>query len=121
MNETNDSMSRQIKPYKDRLRDELQQFDLYHEKNEGLIMNVALAEILRDNYMDSLKENGPLLRQVGSQGQTKISINPVYVEIRKLLATIINGRAKLGMGNIGRSMEEQTETEFEQFIKDITL
>lgn len=112
-------MSRQLKPYICRLRETLEAHNLYHERNDTLIKDVAMTELIRDTYLDTMKEQGPLLRQVGSQGQTKININPIYVEIRKLLATIINGKAKLGLGNLGRTMEEQTQNEFENFINEI--
>ena len=112
-------MSRQLKPYIDRLRDDLIDHGLYHERNEGLIKEVALAEVIRDNYMDSFKEYGPLIRQIGSQGQTKININPVYVEVRRLLATIISGKSKLGMGNINQTMDAQVETDLDKFITSL--
>lgn len=112
-------MSRQLKPYICRLRDELQRHGLYHERNESLIKSVALAELILDNYQQDLKGHRALLEQTGSMGQTKINLNPIYVEARKLLAVSINGKAKLGMGNLGKNMDDRVDKTFSAWMSDV--
>jgi len=111
-------MSRQLKPYINRLRDLCTEHGLYQERNETLIRDVALLELMRDDYVDAIKENGPIIRQIGSQGQTKIQLNPVYIELRKVLANIINGKSKLGFSNATAGGEDEERNEIlEEFLR----
>lgn len=109
---------KKLKPYVDRLRSELVTHNLYHPRNEMMIINVAQARLLADKAMEEMKGQRVMLHQTGAQGQTKISINPLFEQLRKLLAVVISGEAKLGLGNENR-VEQQTESELDKFIREL--
>lgn len=109
---------KKLKPYIDKLRDELITHNLYHPKNEMMIANVAQARYLVDKAFDELKGQRVMLYQTGSRGQTKISLNPLFDQIRQMIATAIKGEAKLGLGN-NTTQDAETETELDKFLKEL--
>ena len=111
-------MSRQMKPYEDRLRQELLAMGLYNERNERLITCAARCNRMIDMMEDELRGHSLILSQTGSMGQMKVTQHPHVESIRKMNHTLALCLHYLGLGN-QEIIEEAINDPVSRFIEDL--
>jgi len=109
-------MARQLKPYIDRIRQTMERYDIYSERNDMLIESVAMMMRDRDAAYESMRGEGPILTQVGSQKQSKVDIHPAMKVIESKEKAIIRGLYYLGIGNTKKDIQPMDPEQLKEFL-----
>lgn len=95
----------------DELRELLRSAGLYDARNEMLIRDAVRLGVVIERVEKALDKQQVVWRQTGSQGQEKLSVNPLISEHAKLVEKHARVLWYLGLGNKGEAPDVVVESE----------
>jgi len=93
----------------DELREVLRTAGRYDVRNELLIKDAVRLGVVIERVEKALDRQEVLLRQTGSQGQEKVSVNPLIAELGKLVEKRARVLWYLGLGNRAEEQESGSD------------